>query len=870
MRYSDAFLATLQPIGQQILRVGPTRVGRIPFRIQPDIGGALSMRGMQLDRGGATPASTITRSPDPLAAEALRSLHVESISGDAAASTAGFFGIPTIARVLCASTGFVARCVAALNIGTIGRGGLLAGETFAVNFEPDEVVGGFGVTKGSGDAAQLRFYFGVPGVSIQLANPALTDGRKFDWIVAVNAGSPVGYSLLIDLASRAAPVRLDERMFLIPSRANPKGLEENASPGNAASGQPASTIRMYLTEGSHVVRGLPAWTPAPAVPITARLMCSLSGQSNSSPGSGGAPALSTTQPYDGLRRSGTTAIALVETTVETLASGFANQLTDLEPGRGVIMDGWGVGSTAYSGLAQGTAPYNAGILGLTQARTGVTAARPLESFEHGCLLWVHGETDEVNNVSAATYRGFMEALQANWQTDARAALGTSRVIPLVMSQHACHSRLVRAFAARVPAGQEDAARANPGTIILSHPTYHVAYNAIDIHYSNLGHRRNGEYFAKVVRRVVTAGGTWTPLRPSSIVATNNIIVVTFEGGDGSALLFDTTNMRAKPHFGFEYFDDQADVPTIVSVALTGDRTVTITLSRNVGTGARLRYAYSCVPATDAGPTSLGGLGGNLRDQDPTPSRSGGNPLWNWCVTFDRDVTIASTTPSDAPAFSNTQSLDIPGGTSFLSAREFASLDGATAVTWSWWQRTNGAWPATDQVVMARNAANVRSLDFRLRTGSSMRFTFPSTLASAADYIDIGGWSATTWQHVTVTFAAGVVTIRRNAVVVTGTTNGTIPAALTTGSTQDLELGASASLNNLSANLAHVMIWIGRALSGAEVTELYNAGVPRDPRALSFPAPSHYWPLQGTLEDLGTAPTRNLLPYSTVSFEALAP
>lgn len=172
--------------------------------------------------------------------------------------------------------------------------------------------------------------------------------------------------------------------------------------------------------------------------------------------------------------------------------------------------------------------------------------------------------------------------------------------------------------------------------------------------------------------------------------------------------------------------------------------------------------------------------------------------------------------------------------------------------------------------MARNAANVRSLDFRLRTGSSMRFTFPSTLASAADYIDIGGWSATTWQHVTVTFAAGVVTIRRNAVVVTGTTNGTIPAALTTGSTQDLELGASASLNNLSANLAHVMIWIGRALSGAEVTELYNAGVPRDPRALSFPAPSHYWPLQGTLEDLGTAPTRNLLPYSTVSFEALAP
>lgn len=869
MRYSNAFLATLQPIGQQILRVGPRNVGRIPFRIKPGVGGALSMRGMVLDRGGATPASTTTLSPDPLAAEALRSLNVTSVSTDAAGGTAGWFGIPTIARTLCPSTGFVARAIAALNIGTVGRGGLLAGENFAVDFEPDGVVGGFGLTKGSGDAAALRFYFGVPGVSITLANPALTDGRKFDWVVAVNAGATVGYSLLIDLASAAAPVRLDERMFLIPSRANPKGLELNASPGPLGAGQPASTIRLYLVEGSHIVSGLPAWTPAPAVPITARLMASLSGQSNSSPGSGGAPALSTTQPYDNLRRSGTTAIALVETTVETLASGFANQLTAFEPGRGVIMDGWGVGSTAYSGLAQGTGPYNAGILGLTQARTGVAAARPLESFEHGCLLWIHGETDEVNNVSAATYRGFMETLQANWQTDARAALSTSRNIPLIMTQHACHSRLVRAFAARVPAGQEEAARFN-AQIILSHPTYHIPYNAIDIHYSNAGHRRNGEYLAKVVRRVVTAGGTWTPLRPLAITATNNVIVVTFTGGDeSSALVFDTTNMVAKPHMGFEYVDDQADAPTIVSVALTGSRTVTITLSRNVGAGARLRYAYSCVPGTDAGPTSLGGLGGNLRDQDSTPSLSGGLPLWNWCVIFDREVTISSTSASAAPAFANSQSLDIPGGTSFLSAREFSSLDGATSVTWAWWQRTNAAWPATDQVVMARNAANVRSFDFRLRTGSSMRFTFPSTLASAADYVDVAGWTASVWQHVAVVFGPGV-TVYRNGAPVAGVVNGSIPAALTSGSTQDVELGASASLNNLNANLAHAMIWIGRALSAPEVAELYNAGVPRDPRSLSFAAPSHYWPLQGTLEDLGSAPSRNLLPYGTVSFEAIAP
>lgn len=609
--------------------------------------------------------------------------------------------------------------------------------------------------------------------------------------------------------------------------------------------------------------------PSILIPLMTRLMLSLSGQSNSSPASGGSPALSTTQPYDNLRRSGTSAIALVETTLESLASGCANWLTFMEPGRGTIFDGWGVGSTAYSGLAQGTGPYNNGITGVTQARTGVQAARPAEAFLPGALLWVHGETDEVANVTAATYRGFMESLQANWQADVRAAVGGTNVIPVAMTQHACHSRLVRAHGARVPAGQEDAARANPNTILLSHPTYHIPYNATDIHYTNAGHLRNGEYFGKVVREALILGRGWTPLRPSTIVATNNTVVLTFEGGDGSALVFDTTNMRAKPNMGFEYSDGQADVPAITNVALTGARQVTLTLSRNAAADGRVRYAYTCVAGVDAGPTSLGGLGGNLRDQDPTPSRAGGNPLWNWCVIFDRPVDSFTGTASPATAFANTQSIDFPG-TGFLSARDVAGLDGATAFTWAWWQRTNGAWPSADQVVIARNAANQRNLDVRLRTGSSMRFTFPSSLASAADYIDIGGWSATTWQHVAVTFSAGVATVHRNGVVVAGTTNGTIPAALTSGSTQGVEIGGVSGLNLLDANLAHLMFWAGRALTLGEVQELYNAGVPRDPRALSYAAPSNFWSGQGTYEDLGTGVTRNLYPYGAVTFQALAP
>ncbi len=610
--------------------------------------------------------------------------------------------------------------------------------------------------------------------------------------------------------------------------------------------------------------------PEPLIPLTARLMLSLSGQSNSSPASGGAPALSTTQPYDNLRRSGVTAIPLVETTNESLASGCANWLTFNEAGRGTIFDGWGVSSTAYSGLARGTIPYTTGITGVTQARTGVATARPTESFSYGALLWVHGETDDVANVTAATYHGFMETLQANWEADVQAALGvTMDRIPLFMTQHACHSRLVRAHGAPVSAGQEDAARNHPGSIIVSHPTYHITYNANDIHYSNVGQLRNGEYFARAVYQTLIVGEDWVPLRPRTITANNATVVLTFEGGDGSALVFDTTNMRAKPFMGFEYTDDQADTPAIVNVAITNTRQVTITLSRNASAAGRVRYAYSCIGNTDAGPTSLGGLGGNLRDQDPTLSRAGGNPLWNWCVTFDRPIDSFTGVASPTAAFSNTQSVDFSGA-GFLSARNIANFDGLGAATWSWWQRTNGAWPATDQVIIGRNAANQRHHDFRLRTGSSMRFTIPSTLASAADYVDVGGWTPAVWQHVTAVFNAGTFTVYRNAVAVAGTVNGTIPATLTSGSVQGTEIGGVAGSVLASVNLAHMMIWTGQALTAPQVAELYNSAIPRDPRALSFAAPSNYWPLQGTYEDLGTATTRNLLPYGTVTFEASAP
>lgn len=256
MRYTDAFISTLTTTGQAILRKGPRYMGKIPFFAGPSGASSRDERGITFDAGGATPASTANVLSDPAGTEPTLYFHQLITSGDGASETAGLFGLPSTAVFLTAAAGFVVRNIVALNIGTTGRGGILAGEDFAVDFEPDGVIGGFGWTKGSGDAATLRWYAGTPGSTVALTGTAPTDGRRYDAYLAVEAGSSTGYALLIDLSDPDVPVIADERTFTVPSSSNPKGLELNASPGPAASGQPAVTLRFYLTEGSIVVTSL--------------------------------------------------------------------------------------------------------------------------------------------------------------------------------------------------------------------------------------------------------------------------------------------------------------------------------------------------------------------------------------------------------------------------------------------------------------------------------------------------------------------------------------------------------------------------------------------------------------------------------------
>lgn len=259
MRYTEAFLGTLPAPIAGILRAGPQRVGEIPFVVRPSASGTYDERGMALNAGGATPASTVTTSPNPTGTEPQRYLHTLITSGGGALQTAGRFGLPSLSMLLTTRAGYVWRAIVALDITTAGRGGMLQANAFAGDFEPDGAISGDGWTKGSGDARTLRWYNGTAGSTTTLTGSAPTDGRRYDAIVACAAGSTTAYAVLIDLSDPDAPVIADSRTFTPSGAAGTlKGLELNSSPGPAASGQTAVTLRFYLLEGNLLVRSLPS------------------------------------------------------------------------------------------------------------------------------------------------------------------------------------------------------------------------------------------------------------------------------------------------------------------------------------------------------------------------------------------------------------------------------------------------------------------------------------------------------------------------------------------------------------------------------------------------------------------------------------
>ena len=439
--------------------------------------------------------------------------------------------------------------------------------------------------------------------------------------------------------------------------------------------------------------------PGPAIPDPNVLRQILSSGQSLSVGAVGSPALSTSQPFNNqmLSTGNTALVPLVEPAtgasagVESMSSSLANQLRSLVGSefRNVVTL-HGVGGTAYSGLKKGTAPYSNGQaqqtasfnLALTQGRPHLVQA----------VTIVHGETDEANGVTASQYRDMLVEWQNDYQTDARALTGQTGTLPLFTCQMSSWMRYGRTRP-NTALGQLMAAREHPGKIHLVAPKYIFDYSD-QVHMKPYSYRRLGEYYGKVMKRVLVDRQPWMPLAPVSIVRGGKIITARFHV-PSPPLQLDTIGVMASPNHGFEFIDSTSSA-RITRVRISGPDTVTLELDR-VPTGANptLGYALTGVLNTTAGRNIATAPKGNLRDSDSTPAfyqdanvpATMGTTLPNWCMTFNDPVGISEVPPTltaasvAAPGRIDLAWTAVPGATGYRIVRATSS---------------GGAWPAGHQ------------------------------------------------------------------------------------------------------------------------------------------------------------------------------
>ncbi len=487
-------------------------------------------------------------------------------------------------------------------------------------------------------------------------------------------------------------------------------------------------------------------------------------------GADGTPMLTTTQPYDNkmLNSAGTAFLDLTEPSTgaytnnaETMNSALANMLTDLSESLNFksIVTLHGVAGTAYTGLKQGTAPYNSGLAQIEDARDlSVNSGTPVVVR---AVTTIHGESDHIANTTKNQYKANLVEWQEDYDTDAKARTGQNTDVVLFTDQMSAWTTYSSATSV-IPIAQLEAAQENPDTIVLVGPKYFLDYvgGLGNAHLENYAYRRLGEYYGKVMKKVLIDGEEWIPLQPNTAVRSGNEIVVTYDVPE-PPLVIDTTLVDEKTNYGFEYSDSTSSA-TISSVAVTGDDEVTITLSAvPTGSDQRIRYAYTGTSGSDAGARNSGSARGNIRDSDPTPAlytsdvptSTIGTTLYNWSVIFDQALTVDATAPTITSVSTTTASGSYSAGTEI---------------------------PLT--VTFSEKVTSTGNITLTLNTGSTCSFTITSATAASCTYT-VAADDIT--DALSVTSIAGTIADRQN----NSLTNYSIGTNLTPGKTIALSTAA---------------------------------------------------------------------------------
>lgn len=202
---------------------------------------------------------------------------------------------------------------------------------------------------------------------------------------------------------------------------------------------------------------------------------------------------------------------------------------------------------------------------------------------------------------------------------------------------------------------------------------------------------------------------------------------------------------------------------------------------------------------------------------------------------------------DIISFSNVYSLDFDGLNDYVSfGNVFSTFDTSTQWSMSFWVKVNNY--AAQRCVYSKvdTSGNVYGFSIQITTGGKifLQTRVPGGLQGHTGNITV---PTNTWFHLVVTYTgANNLTgfrIYVDDVVDTTPISASLPASFHGHTGQIAMFG----LRGLTAfpfvgNIDEVTFW-DKALSAAEVTELYNAGVPFAPQAHSASANLlHYWPM----------------------------
>jgi len=370
--------------------------------------------------------------------------------------------------------------------------------------------------------------------------------------------------------------------------------------------------------------------------------------------------------------------------VETISSAMANRISTLArdvyfPGTSftkhdVLVSQHGRSGFNYACLRKGGCGWQVEgnpsyADGMRQVDSGIAlAAAAGRSYKVRGVTFIHGEDDHYNygdlwpwprragGGNLANYGAAMDELQTDYETDIRAKTGQAEAVPLFMIQMQSWTNTnvattdpdyVPPTSSPIPIQQFQAHKAYPKVVLVA-PGYMAIFNDC-LHFNGFGQRRLGEYIAKAYAKWVFEGQKWEPVGPAAVTRAGRVVTARFHV-PVPPLVLDTTNVSNPGSFGFRYLVGgngkvaSGAAQTIQSVVVTAPDTVTITLAAAPPAGTeRLEYAnfYNHQGSGRPGcPGTTAGVRGNLRDSDPSPSVTGGVPLYNWGVSFEVPVPYA--------------------------------------------------------------------------------------------------------------------------------------------------------------------------------------------------------------------------------------